>query len=353
MAAQHNIMVTATPLRGVQGRADYISNPERQENLVAVHSSSADQDFWKALSMHCQEQAKYSQTKRACEGREFMVPLANELAAMDPDELAKMISDQFKELTGTENLVAIHWNKSMTNYHCHVITSENKEINQVSYGAELTRNTYYNAAGKRSTKKECLDQDGNLLPGCKFYEKGSRVETIHRFGSKIEELSSKSFLQTVKSKMVDFQNELLQESRFKVFDRSQIYLAEQHVGKNTTEEQKAAIRKKNAIVRAYNRSADELLNVAGEISADKQQGALGYLMSCRELIKKHGLSSDWIRAVHFQWKKMREKIEMLRKQLKSRDGMSIMDKLQSAQKEVQEQQRPKPEQKRKSPEWTR
>ena len=110
MAAQHNIMVTATPLRGVQGRADYISNPDRQEHLIATYSG-VDKDFWKELSAHCQEQAKYSKTKRACEGREFMIPLANELAAMDPDELAKMISDQFKEITGTENIVGIHWNK--------------------------------------------------------------------------------------------------------------------------------------------------------------------------------------------------------------------------------------------------
>lgn len=353
MAAQHNIMVTATPLRGVQGRADYISNPDRQEHLIATYSG-VDKDFWKELSAHCQEQAKYSKTKRACEGREFMIPLANELAAMDPDELAKMISDQFKEITGTENIVGIHWNKRMTNYHAHVVVAENKEINKISYGAVLTRNTYYDAAGKRSNKKDCVDQDGNLLPGCKFYKKGSRKETIIRFGSKIEKLSSKSFLQDVKSKMVEFQNELLQENRFKVFDRSQIYLAEQHVGKNTTEEQKAAIRRKNAIVRAYNASADELLSVAGEISADKQQGVLGYLMSCRELIKKHGASSDWIRAVQFQWKKMREKIEVLRKQIKrqSREGMSIMEKLQSAQKEVQEQQGQKTVQK-KNPEMNR
>ena len=78
-------------------------------------------------------------------------------------------------------------------------------------------------------------------------------------------------------------------------------------------------------------------------------------MSCRELIKKHGASNDWIRAVQFQWKKMREKIEMLRKQIKrqSREGMSITEKLQSAQQEVKEQQCQKPVQKQKNPEMNR
>lgn len=314
MAAQLHIMVRATPLTGVCGRVDYISNPERQEHLEAT-CSTAGKEFWKALAQHCQEQAKYSKSKRACEGREFMVQLANELAAMEPAELAEMISNKFKELTGTENTVALHWNAKKNNYHAHVITAENQEINEVTYGAVLTRNTYYDASGKRSTKKECTDPEGNLKEGCQFYKKGERIEYVQRFGTKLEHLSSKSFLQTVKEEMSDFQNDLLQNERFKVFDQRDIYLAQQHVGKNKTLEQKAAIEAKNALINDYNAAVNDLLHQATKMGQKVKEGEINNIRNFRNDIKKHRLTEKWMRVVKFYLKKLRERTAMLQKLL--------------------------------------
>ena len=262
--SKHNIMVQATPLKDVVGRVDYISSHDRQENLVATYSSNSDEMFWRKLQIHCNRQAKEARHKHGCGGREFMAALANELSAMDPNELAKTISSSMKELTGTDNTVALHWNKAHTNFHCHIIVAENKEINEVSYGAVLTRNTYYDANGHRSSKKDCIDPNTKeLLPGCQFVKKGDRKATVKRFGAKNEDISSKSFLMAVKHNLAKLQNNLLEEDRF-TRKKSELYLAEQHIGKNKTAKQIIAIKEKNELVRDWNSTIDQILDISDE-----------------------------------------------------------------------------------------
>lgn len=73
----HRVMIKATPLHDVAGRVDYISSPDRQEHLVYADKNCADTEFWKQLSEHCQKSAP---GKRACEGRELIIPLPNEFS---------------------------------------------------------------------------------------------------------------------------------------------------------------------------------------------------------------------------------------------------------------------------------
>lgn len=302
--AKHNIMVKATSLGNVRGRIDYISNPERQENLMAVHSS-ADRKFWIDLSKHCQERANLHMPdpdKKAVEGREFMVALANELSEIDPDELAKKASDKLKELTGTENVVAVHWNKAKNNFHIHFITSENEE-NQIKEGAVLRQNTYFDAEGKRSTKKNCIDSEGNLKPGCTFVKKGERKVTEQRFGPKIEKIKSKAFLLEFKKEMAVWQNELLKEERFRMFDRS-LYIAQQHVGKNTTSEQAEAIKAKNALIRSFNEHVDKHLDLVAKKAPTHESEALESLKSVRDDVKEHALTSEWINRIQIYLNKI-------------------------------------------------
>lgn len=320
--SRHNIMVRATVLGNARGRIDYISNPKRQEHLQAVYNSTGD-DFWKALADHCREQAKYSQTKKAVEAREWMIPLANELAQIyDPAELARLASEKIKEKTGTENVVAVHWNKKKNNYHLHIISAENKEINRVKEGAVLRQNTYFDEQGKRSTKKKCVDQDGNLKPGCTFYRKGERKVEQIRFGPKIDEIGSKSFQQELKKDMADFQNALLQEDRFRVFDRS-IHIAEQHIGKNTTPEQQEAIREKNWLVRAYNETVDECLRLAAMRGMYEKEKTL-MQQKPRWDIKKHALTEDWLKAIEFHLKKLMDRAKQWR-EIIQRDSQAPLE----------------------------
>ena len=266
---KYNIMVQATPLNNVAGRVDYISNSERQEYLVATYSSNNDATFWEELQIHCNNQAKEAGHDHGCGGREFMTALANELSEADPKELAKLISDNIKELTGTDNTVALHWNKKHTNFHCHIIVAENKEINEITYGSVLTKNTYYDASGKRSNKKDCIDPNTKeLLPGCQLLKKGDRKATIKRFGPKNEDISSKSFLMAVKHNLAKLQNNLLEEERF-TRKKSDLYLAEQHIGKNKTSEQVNAIKERNQSVREWNNTVDRVLETSDEDLLDE------------------------------------------------------------------------------------
>lgn len=349
--AMHNIMVRATALGNARGRIDYISSPQRQEHLQAVYNSTND-DFWKALADHCRKQAKYSQTKKACEAREWMVPLANELADIySPEELARLASKQIKEKTGTENVVAVHWNKKKNNYHLHIISAENEEINKVKEGAILRQNTYFDKNGKRSTKKNCVDQNGNLMPGCTFYKKGERKVERIRFSPKIEEIGSKTFLQDLKRDLANWQNELLQEDRFRVFDPS-LYIAEQHIGRNATVEQQEAIIAKNKLVQGYNAAVDECLRLSS--IAQQLQREMEFIRKLRKDIKKYALKENWENAIMYYFKfltgRAEKWIDMIRRQQEqgsrgprrgavepSERKESLLDKIAAAEAERDQQ----------------
>lgn len=299
----HNVMVKATPLRNVKGRIDYISNPKRQEHLVATYSSTNDTSFWKELAEHCQEQSKFSKSKKTVESREHIIMFSNELSQMDPNELAKKVSDTYKEMTETENVVAIHWNKTHTNFHCHVVFSENKEINQVKESTTFDRNTYFDSNGKRSYKKFCRDENGELLPGCTFYKKGEQKVVVQRFGNKLSELTRSEWLKLAKFEVSKMQNELLQEERFKVFENDGIHIPQQHIGNKIQDED--LIRKievKNKLIQEYNNAADQLIDVAKqaeEIQPNVYPTWIDFLKNIRqEVIRMRERGNDaWLNAV--------------------------------------------------------
>ena len=72
---------------------------------------------------------------------------------------------------------------------------------------------FYNESGKHvRTKKEILDENGNLRPGCKIIKKGEVYET-NFFQPKIEEFKSNAFLENIKQVMTDAINEIVKEQR--------------------------------------------------------------------------------------------------------------------------------------------
>ena len=145
--------VRVTKLTSVQGRIDYISNPERQEYLYATYDT-ADPEFWEHLS----EQSQYdfwrsNQKKGSCiEGRELVIALPESLQQEDPNELLKLFTEQFRQKYGMQCSSALHHNKSKTNYHIHLIFSEREvlEKTEVKYAS---RNMFYNEEGRHVRTK--------------------------------------------------------------------------------------------------------------------------------------------------------------------------------------------------------
>lgn len=336
-----NIYVRPTALSNVCGRVDYVSNHKRQENLIATYSN-VDQEFWKELAVHCQKMAKEAGAKKACEGREWHAALPNIYAQMysgREEELAKDISDLFKQITETENFVAIHWNKTMTNFHVHVIVSENKEVDDVVFGAVLTRDTYYDANDKRSTKKACTDEKGNLLPGCSLHPKGFRRTYAKRFGTK-ENLRDPEINKKIKEALAEKFNRDLQTDRFRVFKEDGVHLKTQKVGKGLPEDLKEKIEKKNEVVHEWNNTVDELLCAADEVGKEAYEKSLNSILNAKKDVGKYRMTEHWIKAALFHIGKLKEKIGFLVQKISNKNQKnrptSLQERLEAIKNERKE-----------------
>lgn len=135
-----------TKLSNVGGRADYISNPDRQESIVAA-SEPVD---WKPY--HDYEMANQKTAARNNEGREVVIALPNEWAALSRDELTRRVQQLAVTAAGkdTDMQWAVHWNKAHTNLHVHVIFSERQR--EKSPG-RWDRDIYLTDEGKVARRK--------------------------------------------------------------------------------------------------------------------------------------------------------------------------------------------------------
>lgn len=84
------------------------------------------------------------------------------------------------------------------------------------------------------TKKEILDEGGNLWSGCKIIKKGEVYET-NFFQAKKEEFKSHAFLENMKQVMTDAINEIVKDEneKLQVFQKGSPYLATKRSGKQS------------------------------------------------------------------------------------------------------------------------
>ena len=122
--------------------------------------------------------------------------------------------------SGHECIAALHHNKRKTNYHIHLIFSERNLLEEPEEKI-ATRNMFYDEKGKHvRTKKEILDEEGNVRPGCKIVKKGEVYEkTI--FSKKNERFKSEKFLDQAKHSYTDLIYSLVRDEKSKlaVFDK--------------------------------------------------------------------------------------------------------------------------------------
>lgn len=148
-----------TKLSNVSGRADYISNPDRQESIVAA-SEPVD---WKPY--HDYEMANQKTAARNNEGREVVIALPNEWAALSRDELTRRAEKLAVTAAGksTDMQWAVHWNKAHTNLHIHVIFSERQREKEPG---RWDRDIYLTDEGKVARRKadRARNEDGSFKP---------------------------------------------------------------------------------------------------------------------------------------------------------------------------------------------
>lgn len=229
-----NSFVQINKLTNVLGRITYISSKAKQENLYATYTTVSERSFWRELAKCNQESFRQSGSEGKCiEARELIIALPESFVYYEPEYLLRRFTDHFKQNYKVECISALHHNKRKTNYHIHLIFAErqllDKPIEKIA-----TRNMFYDEKGRhRRTKKEILDETGNIRKKCKVIRKGEVYEQ-NLFTKKNELFKADGFLDEVKRLYTDLINvcAIKEEDKLHVFDRNGMYLPTKKIGKN-------------------------------------------------------------------------------------------------------------------------
>ncbi len=263
-------------LPDVRGRITYISSHAKQENLYAVYETT-DCHYWAELAKCNQQEFQKSGTEGKCiEAREFIIALPESFPNLyDPDRLLQLFTDRFKEKYGVECVSALHHNKRKTNYHIHLIFSERERLPKPIEKTAM-RNMFYDEKGKHvRTKKEILDENGNVRKGCKIVKKGE-IYGRNLFTAKSRLFKQDDFLDEVKHFYTDLINTLVKDDTEKlhVFEENGLYLATKKIGKNNPKAEQ--IQTDNGYRMRWNREVDRAI-VSGVAETEIQQIKKEYL----------------------------------------------------------------------------
>ena len=222
-----------TKLSNIGGRADYISNPERQENIVAL-SPAVD---WKPY--HDYERTHQRTDTANNEGREVVVSLPNEWERLTHGELETRAQALAVTAAGkaTDMQWAVHWNKAHTNLHLHVIFSERQREKNVG---KYDRDIYLTNEGKVARRKadRATDASGKVKPP--VHRKG---EEQGDFTAKDTRYKSRAWVHTMKE---DLRQEL---TRLGASIEKPAPLYQYHEGKG---KEAPRIAEKNVVIRENN-----------------------------------------------------------------------------------------------------
>ena len=267
---QRHSFIRISKLADVRGRITYISSYAKQENLYAVYETT-DRHYWTEFAKCNQQEFQKSGTEGKCiEAREFIIALPESFPNLyEPDKLLQLFTDRFKEKYGVECVSALHHNKRKTNYHIHLIFSE-RELLPEPIEKTATRNMFYDENGKHvRTKKEILDENGNIRKGCKIVKKGEVYER-NLFTDKNKLFKQENFVDEVKHFYTDLINLLVKDDKEKlhVFDSSGLYLATKKIGKNNPKSEQ--IQTDNEMRMRWNTEVDRAI-VSGVPETEIQQ----------------------------------------------------------------------------------
>ena len=251
--------IQMTKLSNVRGRITYISSHAKQEHLYAVYETT-ERSYWTELARCSQQEFKKSGVEGNCiEARELIIALPESLYEQGmPDMLLKSFTDKFKEKYGVECVAALHHNKRMTNFHIHLIFSERQLLAEPVIKI-ATRNMFYDEHGNHvRTKKEILDEAGNIRKRCKVIGKGEVYEK-KLFTSKNTRFKQEDFLDEVKLFYTRMINNWVtdEKDRLTVFDRNGPYLATKKIGRNNPKAEQ--IEQDNKLRMDWNREVDRAI----------------------------------------------------------------------------------------------
>lgn len=242
MATQY---LRITKLHDVRGRIDYISNPERQENLLA-YRTTMDNKMWLALANQNQRSFKnnsrgVSANGKCIEAREIIFHLPHRFSA-DLERVLNQIVDDWKNTYHTDCAAALHWNHDKTNLHIHLIFSERERLDRdkIKYA---TRNMYYDADWKRCNKTDAVHVIHKGEPTSPPFEH-----------AKTRSFKSYTWLE---QELKDHYAKILGLDRF---ERDGLHIPQQKTFKYQNREKAERIRENNKIIQEFNEIVDYALS---------------------------------------------------------------------------------------------
>ena len=241
-------------LTNVKGRIKYITNKDKQENIVD-YFNTADNEFWKMLAKENQE--RHRQVKaggKCCEARELIIGIPQNATIT-----AEQICNTFKNKYGVECSCAIHQNnkKGIVNRHCHLIFSERIKLDvpEIVEEKRAARTYYYDEKGKKCKKAEAI----------KTVKKGTIIQkgSTRYFSDKKEHFKTQKFVYECKEL---FLKNLLQIDWSLRAEKQNKELSEKHIGKNNPNAE---------YIKQNNKLKSILKNVcnASDFVLDKEKGS--------------------------------------------------------------------------------
>lgn len=291
-----NSFLQVVKLPNVRGKVRYISDPKRQENLYATFTN-VESKYWFYLSKENQEDFRKSGTEGKCiEARELIIMLPPSLIQYNPNMLLKYFSAKFVEKYDVAVASALHHNKAKTNLHIHLIFSERQAFD-IPERKSAARNLFYDENGKHvRTKKEILDERGEIRPGCRIIKKGEVYE-INLFKPKNQEFKFKKFTEEMKYYYTDLINELVKDpaEKLKVFDKNSPYLPTRKIGKNNPKAEEIQI--DNYLRQEWNHMVDRAVTEGVTEEELRQVKKKEITVPAQESIMKAGWKPDQFRSI--------------------------------------------------------
>lgn len=242
---------------GVKGRIEYISDPERQENIKCFYST-VDERVWEQLHQErILDNKSRGQYDNCIEAKEFTLAIPHMFSIAD--NTAELIAKDFEQKFKVPCAVAIHEKSAGKNIHAHIVFSESSLL-AVPEIKRASRDMFYDENGKHvRTKKEILDENKELRPGCSIIKKGE-IYKAKLFAAKDEKLRGKELAQELKEYYAD-------KFELSLYSAKQLRLKQYKYGKGNPKEQK--IKQYNKAVQQFNLIADKIIKSENEYCIDK------------------------------------------------------------------------------------
>lgn len=237
--------VRMTKLSNIGGRADYISNPDRQENLL-FSSTPVD---WQPYADF--EKNNKKSTEPNNEGRELIISIPNSWDKLSKKKLEARCTTLIERALGknTDYQFAVHYNKIKSNLHLHVIFSERQRTEPT--GEVWDRNIYLTDDGRIARKKTERAKDDNGRVLAPVHRKGEPKS--NGFTNKDKKYKSSAWLENVKAEVLVSINEIDKKADVKAPTG---YFHEFHEGKGNRSNEIFYV---NEVIRATNKEIERLI----------------------------------------------------------------------------------------------